>query len=872
VNKLIKTTGKLALLALFVLSLLAVSIYFVGNIYKEELKNYVIEEINREINVKIQVGSVNISALRKFPYISVVLADATAWSASGIEKEQFSGINTDTLFYASRIYLQFNLFDIIQKNYRLRKVHAEDGNVNLLADRFGRVNYRLFKAGGKTSQNPVSVNLDGVKISGVKWTYLNLSENTRASGIIKDIAFKGKLASSDHTLAIAGSLLLDDVFRNDIRYADQLNIGLKVNMAVIDTLFKISKGDLVLNNMDFRLTGTFTSGDLFNMDLQVGASGIDIKTFFTSLPVRIKLFERYNPRGKIDFLTHISGIMSRTQVPEIRAEFRLMKVRVFLPEKKLTIEGINLKGLYTNGSMHNSNTSSIKISEYSFTQGRTYLQGNFFIENFNQPNIIARISGSIDAQTLSEISTIPGLKIDQGFIHPEISMSARLRDLKKFHISKIISSGINGKISLDSISGFIPGLNEKIDDITGVIKVEGDTWYPQLRARSKESDIRINIEANHVLGRFLFRNTSLWLKGDLYSHNLYLKRFITSEIRNDTSLFVLPEKLNILFNYATDSLTFGKFRAENVNSNIAYKDGILSISSLEMKTLKGRITANGNLTQRTNGDMVIKSQGILDKIDINAMFYSFNNFTQNFIVTENLRGLISGDIKMSLITDNKFKPFFSSLILGSDFTIIDGELVSFEPILQLSRYISLSELEHIRFSSLHNSILVENSKVYIPKMDIKSSAFNITASGTHDFNNYFEYKVRVNLTEILAGKARKAKKENELFEIIEKDESGTTSIHLAINGTPDNFRVRYDRKEAIIKIRNDIQNEKKTLKAILKDEFGFYRKDSTINLDNNKKTKDQFILDWGDEKDTKSDKDQKQNVPREKKPEFEIEW
>jgi hypothetical protein len=156
-------------------------------------------------------------------------------------------------------------------------------------------------------------------------------------------------------------------------------------------------------------------------------------------------------------------------------------------------------------------------------------------------------------------------------------------------------------------------------------------------------------------------------------------------------------------------------------------------------------------------------------------------------------------------------------------------------------------------------------------MNINSSAFNITASGTHGFDNYFEYKVKVNFSEILAGKARKAKKENDEFGVVENDGSGGTSLYLAITGTPDNYKIRYDKKEAGNKIRNDLLNEKKVLKAILKEEFGLFNKDTVSNKQNNSKPGDKFILDWGEEENIPIDKN-KEIKKNKKEPEFKVIW
>ena len=204
---------------------------------------------------------------------------------------------------------------------------------------------------------------------------------------------------------------------------------------------------------------------------------------------------------------------------------------------------------------------------------------------------------------------------------------------------------------------------------------------------------------------------------------------------------------------------------------------------------------------------------------------------------------------MNIFFNNNFEADFSTLSANSDIIIANGELVNFEPIMTLSGYVKVSELEHIKFSTLQNSVLIKDSKVYIPQMDIKSSAFNITTSGTHRFDNYFEYKLKVNLSEILTAKFQKARKDDDDFGVIENDGEGGTNIFLSIIGTPEDYKVKYDKRFALVNIRKDLEKEKTVLKSILKDEFGMFRKDSVKNTQVNKPD-DKFIMDWGEEEKT----------------------
>jgi hypothetical protein len=170
---------------------------------------------------------------------------------------------------------------------------------------------------------------------------------------------------------------------------------------------------------------------------------------------------------------------------------------------------------------------------------------------------------------------------------------------------------------------------------------------------------------------------------------------------------------------------------------------------------------------------------------------------------------------------------WEKLVADSKVEIRNGELIGFEPMLGLSRFIDVSELQHIRFSTLKNEIFIRNQVITIPQMDINSSAFNISGSGTHRFDGHFDYRMRVLLSDVLYGRARRAKPENQEFGIVEDDGLGRTSLYLLVSGTSDNYRVSYDRGAVREMIRESIADERNALKQLLHEEFGWFSSDSS---------------------------------------------
>ena len=115
---------------------------------------------------------------------------------------------------------------------------------------------------------------------------------------------------------------------------------------------------------------------------------------------------------------------------------------------------------------------------------------------------------------------------------------------------------------------------------------------------------------------------------------------------------------------------------------------------------------------------------------------------------------------------------------------------------------------------------------------------------------------------MLGKKSRKAKIENTEFGVIEDDGLGMW-LFLTMTGTVDSPIIKYDKKGYLQKIGADFREEKQTLKQILNEEFGWFKKDTTITekkKDKNKKKKekfgdDYFIIEWDEGAQIQEDDD-----------------
>jgi hypothetical protein len=323
----------------------------------------------------------------------------------------------------------------------------------------------------------------------------------------------------------------------------------------------------------------------------------------------------------------------------------------------------------------------------------------------------------------------------------------------------------------------------------------------------------------------------------------------------------MPADLLFDINLEVDSLRYEKFPAEKVKTSLTYKPGILTVNSIIMKSLDGNISGNGFISQNFNKTFLARGIFNITGININRTFTTFRNFGQDFIKAENLEGDLTGSLTLLLPMDSLLNTQLKSVVAEGRYSIINGALINFEPVKELSSFIEVSELENIRFEKLENDFFIRNNSVYTPQMEVNSTASDLSINGKHSFDNSFEYHVKIRLSELLSKKRKKTKSNNTEFGAVQDDGLGRTSIFLKVENKGDDIQVNYDAKAAGNKVKSDIQAERKTLRTILNQEYGMFKSDSTAKPKPDEK-KPRFKIIW-DESDTINKEPDPESVKKE---------
>jgi hypothetical protein len=837
---------KVLLLLIITVSAILIAASF---ILQDRVAELVIGSINKNLSVKIEVGNFRLSLLKKFPKASLGLKDIIVFSSPGFNKDEFKEIEPDTLLSAATLSVDFKITDIIKGFYDIERIGIRDGKIILLADSAGKVNYRLAEKKKDSDTGEMSINLERIFLSDVKITYCNLAKGLILDGEVKNGRLSSRLSGDNINLTADADLLISGFQQGNIRITNPFNAGLELKMEGSESGLSITKGILSVEGIRFSTTGFISAENL--LDLNFTGDHIDLARIRKYLPAEyLKRLTGYDLSGSMQIKCKVGGRLSSTLDPHVEFNTILTGGGVVYRGTGMIIRNISFTGFFSNGSGNSQETSTVSIKDIKAKIGSGDYRGQVSIRNFKAPFTELQLQGRVFPGELKQFFRIKDISVAAGYCDLDLRLKTDYWPADSITTDDLLSLGPEAALIFNSLSIGFRDSTIAVNNINGNLLISGSL---------KADDLTFDYRGQKIGVDGKFTNLPEWLAGhpvqlvadaDFSFDKLFPETFaIKKEKRaGEKKVFTMPQDLLLNLRLKIDMLYYDRLPSSDIYVNLVYKPGLLTFNSFKMKSLNGSISGNGFVAQNSTGSFMTKGNFNISGVNINNTFSTFNNFGQDFLKAENIAGNLTGSLTLLLPLDSLLKPQIKSVVAEGKYVISDGALIDFEPVRQLSSFIELSDLENIRFDKLENDFFIRNYSLYIPQMEVKSSAADLSVNGKHDFNNTFEYHVKVRLSEILSKKRKKTRRSNTEFGVVEDDGLGRTSILLKIESKGDEIKVGYDLKAAGDKVKSSIKSERQSLRTILNQEYGLYKSD-TIPEQKATEKKPRFSITW-DESDT----------------------
>lgn len=807
--------------ALLILSISVIVILFAAALLmQDKVSGIILSILNRNVSTKVEVESMKLSFLRSFPKASVELRNVVVHSSKGFNTADFPGKGTDTLLFAESVFVIFHPLDIYRGNYNIEAIDARTGTITLLEDLAGKVNYNV-STGNNSDTAAVSINLDKINLSGMKAEYLNQSNGFKINGLIRAGKLKSKIKGSTIEFSAESDVQIDSLRISGTPVKHSFTAEVDLSLLSNSEGITFAKSSLAVDGYNFGVEGTISSENVY--DLVITGNNVDITGFTRYLPQ--KFYEKaseYNPSGKLAVSCTIRGQVTKTRNPHVELQCSLKDGRITYSGSGSEIDKISFEGLLTNGAANNYRTSILELNNVSIHLGSSGYTGTFKTRNFDNPTTEIVLRGKVFPAEIIDFFDIAGVTVCSGTIETDVKVITKHRLRDSIDINTFIDMQSEGTMVFNS---FELGLEKPailFRNVNGSLSVSDIYKTPGLSFDYAGQRIVYKGDVRNLPEWLAGRPVTLFAAGDV-SFNRFMPDAYTSHTDASASKGVnFPTDMMLDINFMIDSLRYKTFSSSAIKGSLTYKPRLLTFRSLNFKSLEGSVSGNGFIVQNSNKAFVSRGDFSINGIDIIQAFATFNNFGQSFIVRENLSGKLSGSISVLLPLNPEFRPRPKELTAEGKYIITDGALINFEPVKKLSSFIELSELENIHFDKLENDFFIRNNALVIPKMDVKSSAADLTVNGRHSFDNNYEYHVKILLSQLLSKKRKAARKPVTEFGAVKDDGLGRTSLLLKVVNRGEDVKVSYDIKAVSQEVNSNLLNEKKQLKNMLNEEYGWY--------------------------------------------------
>lgn len=860
----------IGIVLLFILSVFGTGIYVLT--HTEEIKRYILSQLNASLKTEINVETIDATFLKTFPFVALEFQNVWAKEVAS-EKH----IAQDTLLKAKRIYLEFDLLDILRGKYQVKNIVVKEAGFYMKVFADGENNYEFWKSSPDSVKNEdlFKLSLRRIRLTHTEFIYHNEITRQHYHCTIEKARAGGNFSSDIQNLKLHGDILIHSVVSDQNKLFQNAPITLSIDFThdVLQHRIAIQEGEISYRKMDFTADGHLVYGDQENsIKLDLQGKKLSMKDLITALPEKYRgQLSSMKASGELEIQAKVFGIFNARQLPHINLNFHLRNGKLYEKHSKQTLDALEIQGCYSNGKHASRQTSFLRLNKVGFRLNNGFLRGSVAAENFNAPKIVLRLSTQLQLQEL--LPFIPSKDIEKlkGNMLADISLSGKISDLQKRNRQSFQNLSFAGNVDVENFSLTLKSFPQSFHKTT--LKFAFDKHHVQIvQAKGYVGKTSFDIQGSlsNIFPFLFLDNEYMKLTGNVAMGNIVIENRPAKENNNTVDAGIpLPQSITMDLSTRIESLSYKKMRGEKISAKLTVgKDGY-SIKNLRMNAIGGTIVGNVEVHPKKDNGYLLAGNITTDKVRIENAFTAFDNFGQATLTDKNLSGQVSSQLNFSVILSPSGEPDLNSLKVAVHSVIEQGAIKNFDLLRKLSHFVSEETLANVHFQTLTNDLTIADRKITFEEMAISSNVANFTIAGSHTFDKAIDYALKISFSELISRKKREnMKREQEEFSSYFEDEDNRLKAYVKIKGTTENPIFQYDLQTNLRDIKQNIKEDKKTVLESID-------RDLQLNIKENQKQKEvwrkqeqgEYIIEW-DETPAKD------SITKEKTPEtkFTIEW
>jgi hypothetical protein len=780
--KLIKRFFTILLILFLCFSLISV---VVGFIYKDDVKQIVLDNLNDQFSTPISFQEIEISLFQHFPKTSIGIKDVLVLSPDA---------KKDTLAFFDELNFACNPFSFLSSKYDVSLISISDGFISMTE----KVKWnKIYQGAENKSDDRLNVAIEKILFNNILVNYRNKTKELTLIAKINDVSLKGNFSSSQFDLISVGDIYLKNFEANNVKYIQDKNIKLNTSISVnlSEGVWQFNPSNLHYGNLFLSLSGKFVesqNGILCNVNAK--GNQWEIQQVMKDLVWLPDYKIEWDWKGYTNANATLTGVWGAKSNPIVVVDVSWKDGSWEWDKYNWKLENIQLKGQYTNATK--SGVDKIKIDHFSAENKTSKLSIQGAIARLKDPFFNIWGTNEIDLKLLAPWIDAVGISDIYGTANVQFKTKGKAKN-SILHWTDFFGVDSEILVSLENAGC-------KTDDLL-IKDLQGEVF--QVGNKATLTNLTGNVNGSDIVINGLVKN---WVGWEKATKNI-LKIELVADVGNvmmeslikpteQTSEFELPDNISASVKLNVMDFQWEQFSASKLSGLVQYSNKKFSTTGFKFNHAGGIVITTTTL-DRSNNNWHVSSNTGLKQIEVQEFFSQWNNFGQTFIQSNQINGIANAQ---SLIECrfNKEGVDVNSLYSLTNFSIKNGSLINNQALIGIGDYLKsnlilkafvkvseLSEgLKKLHFSELNNLIEIKDGTIIIPEMEIKTNALSLRVSGMHSFNQSIDYKFNFMLDDVL----RRGKKKDTEDGVTE----GGKRIFLKATGTVGNSSFGLDRASA----------------------------------------------------------------------------
>ncbi len=748
--------------------------------FKGKILQLAQDEINRNLNAKVEFADLRLSLIRNFPNLSVSLIDLSVVGVDEFENDTLVAfdafravVDVKSVIWGDAVEVRSILLD--RPNAKARVLEDGRANWDIMipadqvepddpeepaipdepVDHIPPVDPDLDEEPAEPSAFKVSLRRFEIRDGRVEYDDVPFDVRTTLSGL--NLLMRGDLTMDHTTLDISATSDIFNFWFEGIRYVTnaRLSLATLLDADMADWRFEFRESEIMLNELAMGVDGYFAMpGEGFDMDIDFFSTRTDFRTILSLIPaIFMTDFEELQATGSLALEGFVRGVMKDDIFPSVGLDLVVEDAGFSYPGMPGSVDnvGVVLNMLY-DGVDEDRTTVDLRRF-YMEMAGNPFDMHMSIRTPMSDMYVDAAINGTIDFTSLADIIPLEGTEI-RGLLESDLSLSGNMSDIEQERYEDFNAAG---SIRLTAFRYSDEAFPLEVH-IPGAA-LEFSPRFVELRNLQMElgrSDITMSGRMENFIPYVFNDGTvrgSMMLASGMLDLNELLA-FETEEPETDTvplATVEVPGNIDFVLASTIDSIIFDNMEISNLRGRIVVRDSRVLMEGVNMEMLDGTLALSGEYNTADMAEPYINFSMDINGFDIPGTFHTFNTVQQLTPIARDLRGRFSTSMKMHSLLDGHMMPVMNSIDAEGRLMTDNVEVVSSTTFDRLANVLSLREDMDNVLRDVDIDFTITDGRIHVEPFETRMGPVRMVVGGDQGIDQTMNYLMRMTIPRALFG-------------------------------------------------------------------------------------------------------------------------